>query len=312
MSSVTVITAFILDLLIGDPAYSFHPVRLIGNGLIKPIEKRLRRAGMATFGGGFLLLVLTAGISAGAVLGIAHLLQPYPAAYFLFNLYVIYACLAVKDLHDHVEKVRLALKAGDLDRARNCLSSIVGRETAGLDQEAVSRASVETLAENLSDGVIAPLFFAFLGGAPLVVLYKAVNTMDSMVGYKNEQYRKLGFFPAKCDDLLNWIPARLSLLFILLAGVYRVKDRRAAWRIAFRDRSRHTSPNAGHPEAAMAAILNLKLGGPNRYHGSWVEKPHIHTQGNPVTVDDIRSAWRISFVAALLALFFFALIRAFF
>ncbi len=309
MSSLIIGLAFLLDLFMGDPAYSFHPVRLIGNGLITPMEKRLRRYGLATYGGGFVLLLLTAGIPVAVVLGINHLLQSWPVLYFLFNLYIIYSCLAVRDLHDHVEKVRLALEDNDLDLARKCLGAVVGRETKALEPEAVARAGVETLAENLSDGIIAPLFFAFLGGAPLVILYKAVNTMDSMVGYKNEAYRKIGFFPAKCDDLLNFIPARLSMLLILLAGTRRVKDRPAAWRITMQDRKRHASPNAGHPEAAMAAVLNLKLGGPNRYHGILVEKPFINAQGNSVTPEDIRSAWHISFAAALLALLFFTLIR---
>ncbi len=309
-TTLLVISAFVLDLFIGDPVYGFHPVRLIGNGLITPIEKRLRLAGMATYTGGFLLFAATASISVGVVLVINRLLSPYPVLLFLFNGYLIYACLAVKDLHDHVDAVRMALAAGDLERARKRLAAIVGRETDELDAEAVARACVETLAENLSDGVIGPLFFAFLGGAPLLVLYKAVSTMDSMVGYKNEHYLRLGFFAAKCDDLLNWIPARLSLLLILLAGSRRKGNPGDRWRIALRDRHCHTSPNAGHPEAAMAAVLNLRLGGPNRYHGLLVEKPYINAEGNPVRIEDIHSAWHISFAAALLALFTLAMARA--
>lgn len=307
--TLLVLGAFILDLLIGDPVYGCHPVRLIGNGLIAPMEKGLRRLGMATRTGGLLLVIWTVGVSVGLVLVINRLLSPWPVAFFLFNLYLVYACLAMKDLGEHVERVRAALAAGDLEQARQRLGAIVGRETDRLDEEAVARACVETLAENLSDGVIGPLFYAFLGGAPLAVLYKAVSTMDSMVGYKNDRYLQLGCVAARCDDLLNWIPARLTLLLILAAGICGGNHPIRSFRIALRDRHCHPSPNAGHPEAAMAAVLNLRLGGPSRYHGELVEKPCLNAGGNPVRMEDISSAWRISLTAGLSALFAFTVIR---
>lgn len=311
MDSLTwiIIIAFGLDLAIGDPRYAFHPVRLIGNGLITPLERILRHAGLGSRKGGLLLILGTLGVSVGSVMLISGILSVFPLAGSLFTLYLIYACLAVKDLRVHVELVNQALGAGDLPLARSRLAMIVGRETGRLDEEGIARACVETVAENLSDGIIAPLFYAFLGGAPMMILYKAVNTMDSMVGYKSEQYREFGFFPAKLDDLFNWLPARLSLILIMLAGLNPSRRWFQAWGVALRNRRNHASPNAGYPEAAMAALLNLRLGGPNHYHGQIIEKPAINAAGRRVVASDINRVLGLAFRSALLALVFLIVIR---
>ncbi|MCP4113478.1 MAG: cobalamin biosynthesis protein CobD [Desulfobacteraceae bacterium] len=299
-------SAFILDLFLGDPVYPFHPVRIIGNRIIVPIERLLRFAKFDGRAGGFILLIFTLLISGGTVFTINYYLKEYSIAYYIFNLYLIYSCIAVKDLRVHVGKVMESLEQDNIEQAREQLGAIVGRETSQLEPEEISRACVETLAENLSDGIIAPLFYAFAGGAPLAVFYKAANTMDSMVGYKNEQYEKFGYFPAKFDDFMNWIPARLSLILVMLAGKKYSQNWTGAWKIAANERHNHTSPNAAHPEAAMAGVLNLRLGGPNYYHGERVEKPYINKHGNPVGPDNVRAAWNIAFSASIIALAVFA------
>ncbi len=205
-----------------------------------------------------------------------------------------------------------ALEQDHIENAREHLSYIVGRETEHLDEEGIARACVETLAENFSDGIIAPLFYAFIGGAPFAVFYKAANTMDSMVGYKNEHYKNFGYFPARFDDIMNWIPARLSLFLVMLAGKKYSQNWSNAWAAALRDRNNHTSPNAAYPEAAMAGVLNLRLGGQNFYHGQRVEKPYINEIGNPVTLKDIRAAWNVTFASAVIALLIFSSVRMLF
>lgn len=202
-----------------------------------------------------------------------------------------------------------ALEQDHIENAREYLSAIVGRETEHLDAEGIARACVETLAENFSDGIIAPLFYAFIGGAPFAIFYKAANTMDSMVGYKNERYKNFGYFPAKFDDVMNWIPARLSLFLVMLAGKKYSQNWGNAWTAALRDKHNHTSPNAAYPEAAMAGVLNLRLGGPNFYHGQRLEKPYINKSGNPVTLKHIRAAWNVTFASAIIALIVFSGVR---
>ncbi|MFQ5646104.1 MAG: adenosylcobinamide-phosphate synthase CbiB [bacterium] len=296
--------AFILDLLIGDPVYAWHPVRIIGNRIISPLDNFLRGAGLSGRGGGLLLLLATLTASVGPVLLVNDFLGDSPL-FFPVNLFLIYSCLAIKDLRDHTRRVMEALTCGELKEARKLLSLIVGRETGKLDKTGISRACLETLAENLSDGIVAPLFYAVIGGAPLIILYKATNTLDSMVGYKNEKYRELGWCSARFDDILNWVPARISLALVLVAGWRFSLDWPAAWRIALRDRLKHSSPNSAHPEAALAGVLNLRLGGPDYYQGQLVEKPFLNEPGNEVTVADVETAWKIAFAAAVLSLILF-------
>jgi adenosylcobinamide-phosphate synthase len=301
--------AFLLDLILGDPAYRFHPIRLIGNGLIAPLERSLRKWGQDGCAGGAVLAAGTLAVVVGIVWTADALLSMHPLLQWFFRLYILYSCIALKDLNVHVMRVQQALAGGDIETARGHLSWIVGRETSGLSEVQIAAACIETLAENVSDGVIAPLFYAAAGGAPAAIAYKAVNTLDSMVGYKTAAYRRIGRVSARLDDAANYIPARLSFLFILAAGRMFRKNG-AAWRIAAANRRRHASPNAGYPEAAAAGVLNVRLGGPNEYHGETVEKPYVNETGNPPAQTDIEAARRIVFYAALIALVFFLSIRA--
>lgn len=224
---------------------------------------------------------------------------------FLVETILCFQLLATRSLKGESMKVYKALKAGDLEGARYAVSMIVGRDTQCLDEAGVARAAVETVAENASDGVIAPLIFLALGGAPLGMLYKAVNTMDSMVGYKNDRYLYFGRAAARLDDALNFLPARIAGVLMCLGGAAAGYDGKNAWRIFRRDRKRHKSPNSAHTEAACAGALQLQLAGPNYYFGQLVDKPTIGDDQRPVEALDILRAGRILYATAFFALLLF-------
>jgi adenosylcobinamide-phosphate synthase len=274
-----ILAAVILDLLIGDPRWFPHPVVYIGR-LIEALEKALRRLVRNERLGGMLLLIMAVGITClltVALLAIAYAVSPYLG----FGVAVIlsWSSLAARSLHRESRLVADALGRGDLATARRCLSFIVGRDTAGLSEPEVWRATVETVAENTSDGVIAPLFYLCLGGPVLAIAYKAVNTLDSMVGYRNERYKSFGWASARVDDLANFMPARLTgMLMVAVAPLFGFQPGNA-WRIMRRDGRNHSSPNSGIPEAAVAGALGVRLGGASVYSGKRVEKPTI---GDPL------------------------------
>ena len=273
-----ILAAVLLDLVLGDPRALPHPVVAIGR-LISFLEGPLRRLFTDTRLAGVVLLVTTVGVTyAGASLLIMAAYAIAPDAGFLAGLYVAWVSLAARSLHVESAKVTKALECADLAGARLALSYIVGRETAKLSELEIVRGAVETVAENTGDGVIAPLFYLMLGGPPLALAYKAVNTLDSMVGYKNERYLDFGWASARFDDLANYLPARLTGLLMVLAAPLCALSGRGAWRIMRRDCRNHSSPNSGFPEAAAAGALGVELGGANRYFGKLVEKPAI---GNP-------------------------------
>ena len=218
--------------------------------------------------------------------------------------------LATKSLRDESMKVFSALRGGTLNEARQAVSMIVGRDTAQLDEKGVARAAVETVAENTSDGVIAPLLFLALGGAPLGFFYKAVNTMDSMLGYVEMPYKNIGLIPAKLDDVFNFIPARLSAFLMLAAGALLRLDVKNGWRIFRRDRYRHASPNSAQTESVCAGLLGLRLAGDAWYHGVLHRKAFIGDAVREIETDDIPRACRLMTVTALLALVLFAGIKA--
>jgi adenosylcobinamide-phosphate synthase len=226
--------------------------------------------------------------------------------------YLVYAGLATRSLHLECQKVEEALGQGDLEEARKNLAMIVGRETAHLEEADIRRATLETLAENLSDGVIAPLFYVLLAGIPGLTLYKAANTMDSMVGYKNDRYERFGKAAARLDDVLNFMPARLTAWLICLVAGPAGLNRRQAWTIMRRDGGKAASPNAGWPEAALAGALGVRLGGPSTYFGLLVDKPYIGDPGLPLTHRHHRQAlWLLYGVSGLMAtLTFLALLTA--
>ncbi|MDP2927610.1 MAG: adenosylcobinamide-phosphate synthase CbiB, partial [Candidatus Omnitrophota bacterium] len=249
--------AYLLDLLLGDPPGWPHPVRLLGS-IIQYWESVLYRARVGAGALFWLAVMGTTLVLIVGVLGVAALLPPWGGIAVL--TYFLYTGLATRSLHQESLKVEAALVKGDLDGARASLSMIVGRETSHLSLEDMRRAVIETVAENLADGVVAPMFFTLMLGLPGLFFYKAANTMDSMVGYKNYWYAQFGKVAARADDVLNFIPARLTALLMIPAAAALGLDWRGAWRILRRDRCKAASPNAGCPEAAMAGALGVRLG----------------------------------------------------
>ena len=295
--AIPFLVGYLLDLLLGDPPHWPHPVRLIGR-LIEYWENVLYRPSVM-WGGLFWLAVMGTTLAfALGFLGIAGFL-PNLAAVGLLS-YLLYAGLATRSLHQESRQVETALARGDLAEARGHLAMIVGRETGQLEVAEIRRAVIETVAENLADGVAAPMFFILLGGLPGLLLYKAANTMDSMVGYKNFRYRKFGKFAARADDVLNFLPARLTALIMVPAAALASLDWRGAWRILSRDAGRASSPNAGWPEAAMAGALGVRLGGPSTYFGRLVDKPFIGDAANPLTNLQYYQAIRLLYTTSIL------------
>lgn len=297
---------FLLDLALGDPRWLYHPIRLVGH-LITGTERVLRGLFPETKKGelaaGALLVLVVAGITTAApaliLYGAGKLNQG-----LLFALYTLfsYQILATRSLKDESMKVYRALKAQDLKGARQAVSMIVGRDTKELDQEGVAKAAIETVAENTSDGIIAPLLFLALGGPVLGFFYKSINTMDSMVGYKNEKYLYFGRAAAKLDDVVNYLPARLSALLMIAATVFTPFDTKNAWQIYRRDHANHASPNSAHTEAVMAGALGLQLAGNACYFGKLYEKPTIGDIIKKVEAEDIRRANVLLYATALLTM----------
>lgn len=313
LSLLAVILGFILDLIVGDPHWLYHPIRLVGH-LISGLEKLLRRIFPKTeqgelIAGGF-LLVLTAGITTAVAWGlllVAGLV--HPCLRFALEVIMCYWVLATKSLKTETMKVYDALKEGDLKKARFAVSMVVGRDTEVLDDIGVTKAAVETVAENASDGVIAPLLFLMIGGAPLGFFYKAVNTMDSMVGYKNDKYLYFGRAAAKFDDVLNYIPARLSGMLMCGAAAFCGMDSKNAWRIYRRDRYNHSSPNSAHTEATAAGAMHIQLAGNAYYFGKLYEKPTLGDPDRPVEYEDIPRVNRLLYATAILSLVVFGLVK---
>jgi adenosylcobinamide-phosphate synthase len=292
--------AMILDLLLGDPLWLPHPVRWMG-AAIERLEPRFRALAVPPLAAGALMAtLLVTAVWITAILLVKIGLWLHPAAGILVQALMLYTCISARSLADAAQAVAQALAASGLAAGRRAVSMIVGRETDRLDQTGVVRATVETVAENLVDGVVSPLFFAVLGGAPLAMAYKMVNTLDSMVGYKNERYLHFGRFAARVDDAANFIPARLSVPLIALAAQWVGGRGRQTLATARRDGRAHASPNAGYPEAAFAGALGVWMGGANHYHGRLVEKPVIGrglAESRPV---HIRQACQLMLLTALL------------
>ena len=299
---------YILDLIVGDPYCLPHPIRWIGkliDALQKPLRRLFPKSANAERFAGLILVILVCGLSTAccaALLWICAQISVYLA--FCVECIICYQMLATKSLRVESMKVHAALQDGSLEDARHAVSMIVGRDTENLDEEGVTKAAVETIAENAADGVIAPLLFMALGGAPLGVFYKAANTMDSMVGYKNDTYRYFGTAAALFDDLLNFIPARISGVLMCLAASLCKLDGAHAWKIFKRDRLNHKSPNSAHTEAACAGALGVQLAGNSYYFGKLVEKPTIGDALRPIEVQDIKRANCLLYATSALALVF--------
>ena len=300
---VEVIFGFVLDLLLGDPRWFPHPVKLMGKA-ISALERILRvLVPWERLAGIVLVIVIVGGsfLLTAVIVTVAYAV--HWALGFIVASVAIWTTLAVRDLATHANRVVLPLMGGDLTRARNNLALIVGRDTQNLDEDEVVRACVETVAENTVDGILSPLFFAFIGGAPLAMAFKAVSTLDSMVGHKTEQYIRFGWAAARLDDVANWVPARICAVLMPLASLFCDHGFLSSWRTMWRDRRKHGSPNAGIPEAAMAGALRVQLGGVNYYDGEPHEKPTIGDPVRQLTLDRIHEAVKIMYVTSLMALF---------
>ena len=300
------IVGYGLDLLLGDPSFLYHPIRVIGN-LIALLEKWLRKVFPKTpngelAGGVFLvILVCLAGYGVPALLLFAAF-KIHPVIGFLLEVLWCWQIPATKCLKDESMKVYHELEHGSIESARRAVSMIVGRDTAALDDAGVTRAAVETVAENTSDGVVAPLLYLAIGGAPLGFFYKAVNTMDSMLGYVEPPYKDIGLVPAKADDIANYLPARISALLMLAAGGLLRMDVKNGWKIFRRDRYKHASPNSAQTESVCAGLLDVRLAGDAWYHGVLHKKEYIGDALRQIEHEDIPRACRLMYGTTLLAL----------
>lgn len=312
----TVIALFLgfgIDLLVGDPHGFPHPVVAIGK-LVSFLEKALRRLFPKTvrgenIAGGvlwFLVVILSTALPV-LVLWLCHRVGPWLR--LAVEALMCWQLLATKSLRDESMRVFHELESGDIVRSRHAVSMIVGRDTAELDDAAVTRAAVETVAENTSDGVVAPLFFLAIGGAPLGFFYKAVNTMDSMLGYTEPPYKNIGLVPAKMDDVVNFLPARISALLMLAAGALLRLDLKNGWKIFRRDRFNHASPNSAQTESVCAGLLGLRLAGDAWYHGVLHKKKYIGDALREIEHEDIPRACRLLYATAFLALLLGCAIR---
>lgn len=308
-SLLAVVLGFEIDLIVGDPHSIPHPVIFIGK-LISAMDKLVRKIFPKTikgenFAGGALWLVVVAVSTAipALLIWLCYGLNSWLG--LALESIMCWQILATKSLKDESMKVYDALKTGDIEKSRYAVSMIVGRDTANLDDKAVARAAVETVAENTSDGIVAPLIFLCLGGAPLGFFYKAVNTMDSMLGYVEMPYKNIGLVPAKMDDVMNFIPARLSALIMLAAGWLLKLDVKNGWKIFQRDRFNHASPNSAQTESVCAGLLGLRLAGDAWYHGELHKKKYIGDALREIEYEDIPRSCRLLYVTAILSLILF-------
>lgn len=296
--------AYILDLIFGDPHWFPHPVRFIGK-LIEILEKVLYRFSCKKFTGG-ILAILTVSIT--------FLISYYIAKLSVFlEIFFLYTTLATKSLADEGFRVCKVLVEGDMEKAKKELSYLVSRDTGNMDVVQITRSVLETISENTVDGVIAPMFFAFLGSfftfggvslaLPFAMGYKAINTLDSMVGYKNDKYIDFGMFSAKLDDIANFIPARIAGGFIIPLGAMILRmDYKRAWKIFFRDRLNHSSPNSGNSEAAFAGALGVQFGGKTSYFGKVYDKPTIGDKLKHFGIPDVKKGIRLLYVSSWIGL----------
>ncbi len=304
MTVLQISAAYVADLFFGDPPGYPHPVRLIGRTisfLEKQIFRWARTPWMQRLSGVILAatVVSGAGICTWVIIRIAGWV--HPAFSSLIIIFFAYTTLATRNLYDEAGKVIKVLEQGDVALARKQLGFLVGRDTAHLDEEEICRALIETVSENTSDGIVAPLFYLLIGGPPLAMAYKALNTLDSMVGYRNDRYRYLGWASARGDDLANLIPSRLTALSFILSSFILRKNWTGAWRVTWRDGRKNPSPNSGYPEAAMAGALGVQLGGKNFYFGRVEEKPLIGEPKRSIDRNVAKESLHLMMVNSLLA-----------
>ena len=312
LSLLALVLGFILDLIIGDPHGLYHPIRLVGN-LIGFLEKHMNRRNDSPnrqMVKGWLMMLIVITVSSGIPLLLLILAyRIHPVCRVILETVMCWQLLATKSLKDESMKVYKKLKRHDLQGSRKAVSMIVGRDTDVLDESGVTKATVETIAENTSDGVIAPMLYMAIGGAFLGWMYKSINTMDSMVAYKNDRYLYFGRIPAYLDDVVNYIPARLSGL-LMIAATFLVKlDGAHAFAIFKRDRYNHASPNSAQTEAVMAGALNVQLAGDAWYFGELHKKKTIGDDIRPIEAADIVRANKLLYGTAVVSLVVFSLVK---
>ncbi|MBA3066288.1 adenosylcobinamide-phosphate synthase CbiB [bacterium] len=309
-TALIVILAFLLDILLGDPVWLPHPVRFIGKivnmlePLIRKNIKNQRWSGVIFACG----IIIFTGLSAFLIIRAAWMINNY--AGIIVSVLLAYSTISVKDLKDETMPVYCCLKKGDINGARKSLSMIVGRDTRNLNENEIVKAAVETIAENTNDGIIAPLFYLIAGGPVAAVIYKVINTLDSMVGYKNERYIYFGWFSAKLDDIVNYIPARITGILITAASFITAKSFGNSFKTMIKDGRNHSSPNSGVPEAAMAGALGIRLGGNSFYNGVLCVKPYIGEERKKTCISQIKEALTVSFTASVLMVAAGAVLRS--
>lgn len=312
--AIAVVAGFIMDILFGDPSWIRHPVVIMGKG-ISIMENALRRMFPKTDSGEFaaglvmtiVLPVLVLAVTAGVCV-VAYMV--HPGLCLAVETLWCWQAFSMKGLKTESMNVYRCLAEGELNDSRKAVGRIVGRDTANLDETGVTKAAVETVAENFGDGVMSPLVFMIIGGAPLAMFYKSINTMDSMVGYKNKRFLFFGRAAAKLDDFVNYIPARLGGIMWVAGAMLSGYDYRNSWRIWRRDRRNHASPNSAQTEAACAGALGIRLAGPAYYFGEYYEKPYIGDAINEISYENIRDADRMMYCAGIVAVILAVTVRA--
>ena len=297
--------AYVLDLIFGDPQNVVHPVQVIGK-IISAGEKVLLRK-KYKFLAGAVLNIFTVSITYTSMYLISKSVK-ISVFFMIIEIYLMYTIFSINSLAREGNRVYRILKEGDIERARKDLSYLVSRDTEMMDEKMIIRSTMETISENTVDGIVAPMFYMFLGGMPLAMAYKAINTLDSMVGYKNEKYMEFGKFSAKVDDVANFIPARITGILIVLASMILGYDYKNSLKIFIRDRKNHSSPNSAHSEASVAGALGVQFGGKVSYFGKETDKPTIGDKTKEFELKDIRKNIRIMYVTSFLSLVIFSLI----
>ena len=297
--------AYVLDLIFGDPQNVVHPVQVIGK-IISAGEKVLLRK-KYKFLAGAVLNIFTVSITYTLMYLISKSVK-ISVFFMIIEIYLMYTIFSINSLAREGNRVYRILKEGDIEKARKDLSYLVSRDTETMDEKMIIRSTMETISENTVDGIVAPMFYMFLGGMPLAMAYKAINTLDSMVGYKNEKYMDFGKFSAKVDDVANFIPARITGILIVLASMILGYDYKNSLKIFLRDRKNHSSPNSAHSEASVAGALGVQFGGKVSYFGKEIDKPTIGDKTKEFELEDIRKNIRIMYVTSFLSLVIFSLI----
>lgn len=301
---IEIIAAVGIDWLLGDPPDWPHPIRFIG-WIIRKVETLVRNIFTNLYAGGFILLFTVIAVNVSLLLLMKLII--HPTFFKVIEIYMLYALLAARCLSDEGLKVKKSIDEGNLESSRKNFAYLVGRDTENCNEKDVIRGMVETISENTVDGILAPLMYMILGsffghGLTFILIYKTVNTLDSMVGYHQPPFKEIGFASAKMDDLLNFIPARIGSVLMLISGAILNHDFNRGVRTFLKDRKNHKSPNSGHPESAVAGLLGLQLGGNNSYFGVLVSKPTIGSKVNELNSDHIQDAIKIMYLSEIMLL----------